>query len=96
LSLNLGQAKPKISGTAPTNRHTPIPNESGTISACLEGDAKLVNCEIRVFGSPSKHADIGSESFGIEVFRFVGTVPDILGLVWRNFRLKSGSESPDP
>ncbi len=28
--------------------------------------------------------------------RFVGTVPDILGLVWPRFRLKSGSESKIP
>ncbi len=27
--LKLGQTKPKISGTMPTNRHTKIPNDSG-------------------------------------------------------------------
>jgi hypothetical protein len=32
------------------------------------------------FGSSSKHTDIGPESFGIDVRRFVGTVPDSLGL----------------
>ena len=40
-----------------------------------------------------KHAEIGPESFGIVVCRFVGTVPDILGLVWPSFRPKSGSKS---
>ncbi len=29
-----------------TNRHTIIPNDSDTISACLDGDPKLSNCEI--------------------------------------------------
>jgi hypothetical protein len=32
------------------------------------------------FGSLPKHAETGPESFGIVVFRFVGTVPDLLGL----------------
>ena len=40
-----------------------------------------------------KRAAIGPESFGIVVCRFVGTVSDILGLVWPSFRPKSGSES---
>ncbi len=43
LGLKLGQAKPKISGTVPTNRHTTIP---GPISACFDDDPKLLNCEI--------------------------------------------------
>ncbi len=30
--LKLGQTKTKIPGTVPTNRHTTIPNDSGTIS----------------------------------------------------------------
>ncbi len=45
------------------------------------------------FGSVSKHAEMGPESFGIAVCRFVGTVPDILGLVrpssWPNADSKS-------
>ncbi len=48
------------------------------------------------FGSSSKHAEIGPESIGIVVCRFVGTVPDILGLVWPSFRHKSGSKSKIP
>ncbi len=36
---------------------------------------------------------MGPESFGIVVCRFVGTVPDILGLVWPSLRPKSGSKS---
>ncbi len=36
---------------------------------------------------------MGPEVFGIVVCRSVGAVPDILGLVWRSFRPKSGSES---
>ncbi len=46
LGLKLAQTKPKISGTAPTNRHTTIPNDSGSISACFDDDPKLVNCEV--------------------------------------------------
>ncbi len=49
--------------------------------------------QFKSFGSSSKHAEIGPESFGIVVCRFVGTVPDILGLVWPSFRPKSGSKS---
>ncbi len=46
LGLKLGRTKPRISGTAPTNRHTTIPNDSGPISACFDDDPKLLNCEI--------------------------------------------------
>ncbi len=46
LGLKLGQTQPKIPGTVPTNRHTTIPNDSGPISACFDGDPKLLNCEI--------------------------------------------------
>jgi hypothetical protein len=46
LGLKLGQTKPKISGTVPTNRHTTIPNDSGPILACFDDDPKLLNCEI--------------------------------------------------
>ena len=49
--------------------------------------------QFKSFGSSSKRAEIGPESFGIVVCRFVGTVPDILGLVWPSFRPKSGSKS---
>jgi hypothetical protein len=52
--------------------------------------------QFQSFGSSSKHADIGPESFGIVVGRFVGTVPDILGVVWPSFRSKSGSKSKIP
>ncbi len=45
------------------------------------------------FGSSSKQTEIGPESFGIVVCRFVGTGPDILGLVWPNFRPESGVKS---
>ncbi len=48
------------------------------------------------FGSSSKHAKIGTESFGIVVSRFVGTVPDILGFVWPRLKPKSGSKSRKP
>ncbi len=44
--LKLGQTKPKIPGTSPTNRHTTIPNDSGPISACFDDDPKLLNGEI--------------------------------------------------
>ncbi len=44
--LKLGQTKPSISGTAPTNWHTMISNESGHISACFGDDPNLLNCEI--------------------------------------------------
>ncbi len=38
LGLQLGQTKPKISGTVPLNRRTAIPNDSGPISACFDDD----------------------------------------------------------
>ncbi len=43
VGLKLGQIKPKISGTVPTDRHTTVPNDSGTISACFDDDPKLYN-----------------------------------------------------
>ncbi len=46
VALKLGQAKPAISGTVPTNRHIAIPNGSGPISACFDDDPNLFNCEI--------------------------------------------------
>ncbi len=46
LGLKLGQTKPKISGTVPTNRLTTIPNDSGPISACFDNEPKLSTCEI--------------------------------------------------
>ena len=36
--LELGQTKPKIPGTVPTNRHTTIPNDSDPISVCFDDD----------------------------------------------------------
>jgi hypothetical protein len=44
--------------------------------------AKAGISQFESFGSSSKHAEIGPESFGIFVRRFVGTVPDLLGLAW--------------
>ncbi len=52
--------------------------------------------QFKSFGSSSKHDDIGPESFGIGVRRFVGTVPNILGLVWPSFRPNSDSKSKIP
>ncbi len=46
LGLKLGQSKPKISGTAPTDRHTTVPDESGPISACFDDDPKPLKCKI--------------------------------------------------
>ncbi len=46
LGLKLGQTKAKISGAVPTNRHISIPSDSVAISACFDGDPKLLNCEI--------------------------------------------------
>ncbi len=43
LGLKLGQTEPNISGTVYTNRHTTIPNDSEPISACFDGDPKLLN-----------------------------------------------------
>ena len=42
LGLKLGQTKPKISGTVPTDRHTTIPNDSGPIPAWFDDDPKLL------------------------------------------------------
>ncbi len=44
--LKLGQTKPKISGTVPTNRHTTIANDYEPISACFDHDPKPLNCEL--------------------------------------------------
>ncbi len=44
----------------------------------------------------SRHSEIGPESFGIIVCRFVGAAPDVLGLVWPSFRSKSDSKSKAP
>ncbi len=46
LGPKLGQTQPNISGTVPTNRHTKIPNDSGPISACVDDDPTILNCEI--------------------------------------------------
>jgi hypothetical protein len=46
LGLKLGQTRPKISATVPTNRHPRVPNDSGPISACFDDDPKPFNCEI--------------------------------------------------
>ncbi len=42
LGLKLGQDKPQISGTVPTNRHTTIPSDSRPASACFDDDPKIV------------------------------------------------------
>ncbi len=49
--------------------------------------------QFKGFGSSSKHAEIGPESFGIVLCRSVGNVPGILHLVWPRFRHDSGSKS---
>jgi hypothetical protein len=46
LGLNLGQAKPKLSGAVPTDRHTTIPNDPGPNLACFDDGPKLLNNEI--------------------------------------------------
>ncbi len=75
-------------------RHFPPPGPfiSGTRFSSYDS----ANKQFESFGPSSKHAELGPEAFGIIVFRFVGTVPDILGLVWRRFRPNSGSESKIP
>ncbi len=45
LGLKLGQTKPKIPGTVPTDRHTSIPNDSGSISARFDNGPKLLSGE---------------------------------------------------
>ena len=50
LGLKLGQTKPNISGTVPTNRHTTIPNDSAPIVKCFDHDPKLLNSEIAQSG----------------------------------------------
>ncbi len=64
----------------------------GVFDPCLEGVSERTRLSLsrhqlgraisqfKSFGS-SKHAEIFTESFGIVVCRFVGTLPDILGLV---------------
>ena len=52
LGLKLGQTKPKIYGTVPTNRHTAIPNDSVPISECFDDDPILKT--VRYFGQDSK------------------------------------------
>ncbi len=46
LSLMRGQTKPKVLGMVPTDRHTQIPSNSGTISVCFDDDPTLLSCEI--------------------------------------------------
>ena len=70
----------------------PLPPPSPLSSSLPLISAELSH-SLNSFGSSTKHAEIGPESFGIVVCRFVGTVLDILGLVWPSFRPKSGSES---
>ncbi len=50
-------------------------------------------CGYRVGYLGLERAAIGAESFGIVVCRVVGTVSDILGLVWHSFRPTSGLKS---
>ncbi len=58
---------------------------------CL--DTAEVSSQFSSFGTWSKHPDPGPRSIGIVACRCVGTVPDILGLVWPSFRTNSGSKS---
>jgi hypothetical protein len=47
LGLKLGQSKPTMPGTVPTDRHTTIPIDSGPIPAALfDDDPELLNSEI--------------------------------------------------
>ncbi len=46
LGRKRSQAKPKIPGRVPTDRHTTIPNVSGPIWACFDDDPKPSKCEI--------------------------------------------------
>ncbi len=47
LGLKLGQTKPKISGTVPTNRHTTISSDSVPSSACFDDDPKETDFDLR-------------------------------------------------
>ena len=47
LGLKLGQSKPTMPGTVPTDRHTTIPIDSGPIPAALfDDDPELLNSEM--------------------------------------------------
>ena len=47
MGLKLGQSKPTMPGTVPTDRHTTIPIDSGPIPAALfDDDPELLNSEI--------------------------------------------------
>ncbi len=52
--------------------------------------------QFKSFGSSSKHAESGPESFGIGWCRFVGTAPGILGLVSSGLGADLGSKSTIP
>ena len=84
-----------------------IPNDSGRMSAYFDDDPKLLNCEIAQpsqWLSLKLDVVLPRADFlfplvadwtgdGVVVRWFVGTVPDILGLVWPSFRPKSGPKS---
>ncbi len=42
LGLKRSQIKPKMPSTAPTDRHTAIPTDSGPIAACFDDDPKKI------------------------------------------------------
>ncbi len=69
------------------------PSGSPLGSPCVELIERGAISQFKSFASSSKHDEIGPESFGIFACRFVGTVPDILGLFWPSFRFKPGSKS---
>ncbi len=46
LCLKRRQTKPKIQGTVPTDRHTPIQNDYDPIPSCFDDDPTLLDCEI--------------------------------------------------
>jgi hypothetical protein len=52
LGRKRSQTKPEMPSTVPTDRHTTIPNDSGSISVCFDDHPKLLNCEI---ARPSPH-----------------------------------------
>ena len=76
LGLKLGQTKPKISGTVPTNRHTTIPNDPGecpkartigsniSIPAELKTKSKIKNHKIRAGIGPKPTIALGKWQSG--------------------------------
>ncbi len=68
----------------------------GLVVSWCAHDSVEQSRNLKCFGSPSEHAEIGPEPFGIVVRRLVGTVLDIFCLVWRRFKPTSGLKSNIP